>query len=395
MSSHTLSINGGSSSVKCGLYETSAEPRRLVRAEMERIGSPGATLRIADDSGQTLAERAIAGSDHAGALAALLDWLDEQGLARQLTAVGHRIVHGGPRLTQAQRITPEVVAELERISPLDPNHLPAEISLIAAVTRRFPTLPQVACFDTAFHRSMPRVAQLLPLDCPQDDPLMRRYGFHGLSYTYLMEELGRLSPSEARGRVVLAHLGAGASMAAVRDGRCLDTTMGMTPTGGLVMATRTGDLDPGVLVYLMRERKMNADQIDELVNHHAGLLGVSHTSGDMRDLLARESSDSRAGDAVGLFCYRARQWIGALAATLGGLDTLVFAGGIGENASEVRGRICEGLAFLGIAIAPGPNAVNAPVISPDDSGTSVRVIPTNEELVIVRQTRAILNGNAE
>ena len=272
-------------------------------------------------------------------------------ISSDVVAIGHRIVHGGPKYLEHVSITPEVIGELRKIAPIDPDHLPGEIALIEALAKCFPGVPQVACFDTVFHRDMPTVAKLLPIPRKYIEQGVRRYGFHGLSYAYLMEELGRVAKPQANaGRVILAHLGNGCSMAAVRDGKCVDTTMAFTPTAGLMMGTRSGDLDPGVLVYLMRQDKLHADQIDELVNKQSGLLGVSAASADMRDLLAMEQKNIQAAEAVELFCYTARKSIGASSAALGGLDTLVFSGGIGENAVDVRRRICTGLEHLGVQI---------------------------------------------
>ena len=310
----------------------------------------------------------------------------------RLSAVGHRVVHGGPKYSKPQRITAEMVEELHQLSPFDPDHLPLEIELIEAFRQRHPTMPQVACFDTAFHRTMPRVATLLPIPRRYEAAGVRRYGFHGLSYEFLMEELARLGdPAATKGRVILAHLGNGASLAAVRDGRSIDTSMGFTPTAGLVMSSRSGDLDPGLVSYLARTEQMSATQFQEMVNHASGLLGVSETSSDMRDLLDRETQDVRAAEAVALFCYQVKKWIGAFAAALGGLDTLVFAGGIGENAPLVRERICDGLGFLGIELDQKRNAKNALLISPDAGRVKVRVIRTDEELMIARSVTRVLN----
>jgi acetate kinase len=287
--------------------------------------------------------------------------------------------------TEPQRVTQELMEELRRISPFDPDHLPAEIELIEAFRQRHPNLLQVACFDTAFHRTMPRVARLLPIPRRFDAMGIQRYGFHGLSYSYLVEELGRVAgAAAAQGRVILAHLGNGASLAAVRDGKSIDTSMGFTPAAGLPMGTRTGDLDPGVAWYMMRSENLTPEQFNRIVNHESGLLGVSETSSDMRDLIQRQADDLRAAEAVELFCYQARKWIGAFAAALGGLDTLVFAGGIGENAYEVRARVCGGLQFLGIELDQAGNIANAPVISTASSRATVRVIRTDEELMIAR-----------
>ncbi|MEO8128477.1 MAG: acetate/propionate family kinase, partial [Bryobacteraceae bacterium] len=285
----------------------------------------------------------------------------------------------------------ELLQELHRISACDPEHLPSEIELIETFRQRHPKLPQVACFDTAFHRTMPRVAKLLPIPRRYDEQGVQRYGFHGLSYAYLMEELVRLGdPAATTGRVILAHLGNGASMAAVRDGKSIDTSMSFTPTSGLVMSTRSGDLDPGLAPYLERTEQMSMQQFYKMVNHDSGLLGVSGISSDMRDLLAQEADDIRAAEAVELFCYQAKKWIGCFAAALGGLDTLVFAGGIGENAPQVRERICDGLGFLGIEIAEVRNAASEGIISAAASRTVVRVIQTDEDLMIARAVRGIL-----
>jgi acetate kinase len=292
-------------------------------------------------------------------------------------------------------VVDEMMNELRRLSPFAPEHLPAELDLIAAFGALYPTLPQVACFDTAFHHDLPRVARILPIPRRYEAAGVHRYGFHGLSYAYLMAELARRDePTAVKGRVILAHLGSGASLAAVRDGQCVDTSMAFTPAAGLVMGRRSGDLDPGLVAYLARTERMTADQIDELVNHKAGLLGVSETSSDMRELLALEKDDPRAADAIALFCYQAKKWIGSFAAALAGLDALVFAGGIGENCPSIRTRICEGLGFLGIELNEARNAAHAEVISTDASRVAVRVIPTDEELMIARSVWRVLGLGA-
>ena len=287
--------------------------------------------------------------------------------------------------TAPELVTQELLEELRRISPNDPDHLPREIELIETFHQRHPQLPQVACFDTAFHQTMPRVAKLLPIPRRFDAKGVQRYGFHGFSYSFLMEELARLGdPAATAGCVILAHLGNGASLAAVRDGKSIDTSMGFTPTAGLVMSTRSGDLDPGLAPYLARTEQMTTTQFYEMVNHKSGLLGVSEISSDMRDLLDHETQDGRAAEAIALFCYQAKKWIGSFVAALGGLDTLVFAGGIGENAPLVRARICEGLSLLGIELNASRNAETAGVIFTDASRVTVRVVRTDEELMIAR-----------
>ena len=386
-----LTINGGSSSIRFALYEEGEPLRRLLDGKVDRIGLSGTNLTFKDSTGQSQDSRTIDPADHRSAVAFLLDWLETQPVFASVKAVGHRVVHGMTH-TEPERVTPELLDELHRITPYDPDHLPLEIELIEAFRQRHPTLPQVACFDTAFHRTMPRVASLLPIPRRYEAKGVRRYGFHGLSYAYLMEELARLGdPAATKGRVILAHLGNGASLAAVRDGKSIDTSMGFTPTAGLVMSTRSGDLDPGLVSYLARTEQMTATQFQEMVNHESGLLGVSEISSDLRDLLARESDDVRAAEAVALFCYQAKKWIGSFAAALGGLDTLVFAGGIGENAPLIRERICDGLGFLGIELNQKRNAKNAPLISPDAGRVKVRVIRTDEELMIARSVTRVLN----
>jgi acetate kinase len=320
-----------------------------------------------------------------------MDWIAERKERDALTAVGHRVVHGGPKYYKPQRITPEMVEELRHLSPFDPDHMPEELLLTEAFHRRFPDLPQVACFDTAFHHDLPRVAQQLPIPRRYETQGVRRYGFHGLSYAFLMEELVRLGdPAATTGRVILGHLGNGASLAAVRDGKSVDTSMSFTPTAGVPMSTRSGDLDPGLVWYLARTGKMSAKQFNEMANFQSGLLGVSEISSDMRDLLDRETQDVRAAEAVALFCYQVKKWIGAFAAALGGLDTLVFAGGIGENAPAVRARICDALGFLGIGIDEKRNAANKGLISAAASRVAVRVIRTDEERMIAKTVCRVL-----
>ena len=389
-----LTINGGSSSTRFALYEEGEPLRRRLDGKVDRIGLSGTNLTFKDSTGQSRESRTIDTDDHGSAVTFLLDWLETQQAFASLKAVGHRVVHGMTR-SEPEQVTAELLDELHRITPYDPEHLPLEIELIEAIRQRYPTLPQVACFDTAFHRTMPRVASLLPIPRRYEAAGVRRYGFHGLSYEFLMEELTRLGdPAATKGRVILAHLGNGASLAAVRDGKSIDTSMGFTPAGGLVMSSRSGDLDPGLVPYLARTEQMSATQFQDMVNHASGLLGVSETSSDLRDLLARESDDVRAAEAVALFCYQAKKWIGSFAAVLGGLDTLVFAGGIGENAPLVRERICDGLGFLGIELDEGRNARNASRISADDGRVAVRVIRTDEELMIARSVIRVLGLSA-
>jgi len=385
-----LTINGGSSSIRFAVYEAGDTPRRRLDGKVDRVGLSGTNLTFKDSAGKSHDSRTIDPEHNGSAVVFLLDWLETQQVFASVKAVGHRVVHGMTH-SEPERVTPELLDELHRITPYDPEHLPLEIELIEAFRQRHPTLPQVACFDTAFHRTMPRVAILLPIPRRYEAAGVRRYGFHGLSYEFLMDELARLGdPAATKGRVILAHLGNGASLAAVRDGKSVDTSMGFTPTGGLVMSSRSGDLDPGLVSYLARTEQMSAAQFQEMVNHASGLLGVSEISSDLRDLLTRESDDVRAAEAVALFCYQAKKWIGAFAAALGGLDTLVFAGGIGENAPLVRERICDELGFLGIELNEARNTRSASLISTDASRVKVRVIPTDEELMIARSVIRLL-----
>ena len=385
-----LTINGGSSSIKFALFEAGSL-QRILEGAIERIGLPQATLRVKGLNPADNFSRAVTAPDHTVAVGALMDWIEERVGRAGLAAVGHRVVHGGPKYSQPQPIDREMVEELQRLTPFDPEHLPEEILLTEAFHRRFPGLPQVACFDTAFHHDLPRVARLLPIPRRYEALGVRKYGFHGLSYEFLMGELARLAGTEAaHGRVVLAHLGNGASLAAVDDGKPVDTSMSFTPTAGVPMSTRSGDLDPGLVWYLARTGKLSAKQFNEMVNFESGLLGVSETSSDMRDLLDRETQDVRAAEAVALFCYQVKKWIGAFAAALGGLDTLVFAGGIGENAPPVRARICDGLAFLGIEIDAERNAASEGVISAEAGRVAVRVIRTDEEWMIASTVCLVL-----
>jgi acetate kinase len=311
-----------------------------------------------------------------------------------LDAIGHRLVHGGPDYSEPQIVTRELLDALRRLVPFAPNHLPDEIALIESLDQRRPGVAQIACFDTAFHRDLPDVARRLPIPEAYDAAGLRRYGFHGLSYEFLLQELRRIAgPEAADGKVIMAHLGNGSSLAAVQAGRCVDTTMGFTPIGGIVMSTRTGDLDPGVVTYIARTGNLGADEVEQLLSHRSGLLGISGVSGDMRDLLAREGLEPASRLAVAIYCYEIKKRIGAYAAALGGIDTLVFSGGIGEHAPAVRSRICRDLAFLGIQLDDSLNQANAAVISDRHyrAGVTVRVMPTDEELMIARAIQGMFH----
>jgi acetate kinase len=387
-----LTINGGSSSIKFALFEVGDSLQRILEGGIERIGLPEATFVVKGLNKADNFTKSVTATNHTAAVELLMDWIEERIRRGELTAVGHRVVHGGPKYSEPQRITTEMVAELHQLQPFDPDHLPEEILLTEAFHHRFPDLVQVACFDTAFHHDLPRVAQLFPIPRRYEAQGVRRYGFHGLSYAFLMEELARLAgPQAAAGRVILAHLGNGASLAAVYDGKSMDTSMGLTPAGGIPMSTRSGDLDPGLVWYLERTEKMTAKKFNEMVNFQSGLLGISETSSDMHDLLERETKDVRAAEAIALFCYQVKKWIGAFAAALGGMDTLVFAGGIGENAPVIRTRICGGLEFLGIAIDEKRNITSDPVISTQTGRVTVRVMHTDEEWMIAKTVCRVLN----
>jgi acetate kinase len=386
-----LTINGGSSSLKFAVFATADSPLRVFSGRVERIGRGDSRWVVTGADGDRREDLPVEAPDQAAAAGLVIERIEHEPGLSAVAAIGHRVVHGGSRFVETVLVSAGMLDELRRISPFDPDHLPGEIALIEALGRAFPGVPQVACFDTAFHHEMPRVARLMPIPRRFEAFGVRRYGFHGLSYAYLMEELARVAgPEEARGRVVLAHLGSGASLAAVRQGRCLDTTMGFTPASGLVMGTRSGDIDPGLAGFLAVADGMTSERFHRMVNQESGLLGVSETSPDLRDLLARRDVDARAAEALDLFCYQARKWVGAFAAALGGLDTLVFSGGIGENSPEVRRGICTELEFLGISLDGGRNEVGAPLISTDSSSTTVRVIRTDEEAMIAREVARIM-----
>lgn len=365
-----LAINAGSSSVKCALFTDDVEPQLIAREALD-----GAVSAV---------------------LPRVLKWIDERTSQERLVAVGHRIVHGGPTYRDPQRLTATVVDALTQLIPFAPNHLPDELVLIHAISRHLPSVAQIACFDTAFHADLPEVARRLPIPAVYDAHGVRRYGFHGLSYAFLLHELERLAGRDAaRGRVICAHLGNGSSLAAVGNGRSVDTTMAFTPIGGVVMSTRSGDLDPGVVTYLARREGWSPERLEDVLSHQAGLLGISGVTGDMRTLLAREADDQAGRLAVAVYVYGIKKAIGAFAAALGGLDTLVFSGGIGEHAPVIRARISDGLGFLGVTIDSQRNAANAPIISASAAPVVVRVIATDEELMIARAAWRLLAGDRQ
>jgi acetate kinase len=379
-----LAINGGSSSIRFALFTGLAAPQVLVRGKIDRIGQADMTFEHHDAAGHVQLEQTRGATDHGAAVELLLNWMRAQPWIVTLAGIGHRVVHGMQHALP-ELISTKLLAELERLVAFDPQHMPRELALIAAFRKQCPQVPQLACFDTAFHRGMPQVAKLLAIPRRYQAAGVERYGFHGLSYAYCMEELRRAGdPAATRGRVILAHLGSGASLAAVLDGNSIDTSMGFTPAGGVPMGSRSGDLDPGVGYYLARTEGLSPDQFHRMVSNESGLLGISATSSDLRELLAREGEDTRAAEAVALFCYQVRKWIGSFAAALGGVDTLVFTGGAGEKAALIRARICDALGFLGISLDATRNYADAALISKDGGRTNVRVIRTDEELMIAR-----------
>ncbi|MDB4987309.1 MAG: acetate kinase [Myxococcaceae bacterium] len=380
-----LCLNGGSSSLKLALFQLGDSERMLGSGAVEGIGQASARLWLRDATGKQVAESSANLTDHAAAVQALFDALATQSWPVP-SAVGHRLVHGGPDYAEPVRVDHALLEALRKLVPYAPLHLPAELAIVEAVSKRYPKLPQVVCFDTAFHRAMPELARRLPLPRELYDAGIRRYGFHGLSYEYIVHALA----AEGQGRLVVAHLGSGASMAAIHNGQSLDTTMSFTPTGGIMMATRSGDLDPGVLLHLQRERGYDTARLTQLVEHDAGLRGVSGGTSDMETLLENRATDPHAAEAVALFCYLVKKQIGAYAAVLGGIDTLMFTGGIGEHAAFVRETACAGLAYLGIEINPPRNHANAPMISRTGGRCTVRVLATDEERMIARHTRELL-----
>ena len=388
---NVLAINGGSSSIKFALYEDCDVLRKILEGSLERVGLPKAFLRVKGvDKVDNFLKDIVAG-DQKAAVGILMDWIEKRVGTDCLTAVGHRIVQGGPKDSETQLVTKEILDDLYLYEALDPEHLPQELMIIEAFIYRFPDTPQVLCFDTAFHHDMPRVAQILAIPRKYEAKGVRRLGFHGISYSFLMRELIRLAGKDALpSRVILAHLGSGASLAAVKDGKSIDTSMGFTPSAGLVMGTRCGDLDPGLNYYLARTEGADASQFQHMVDYESGLLGISETSSDMQDLLLHESNDIRAQEAIEVFCYQTKKWIGSYSAALGGLDTLVFAGGIGENVPVIRSRICKGLEYLGVDIDEAFNKNNEGLISKKTGRVTVRVIRTDEEFMIAEQTRQLL-----
>jgi acetate kinase len=384
-----LCLNSGSSSLKFAVYRVGSDETRIAHGAVERIGlAPSRVwLQMGGDEPVEDTHRQI--DDHASAAREVFATLARHGL-EGAAAVGHRVVHGGPELSTPRRVDGALLAVLHRLVALAPLHLPSEIAIIEAIARERPELPQIVCFDTAFHRGMPESAQRLPLPRALWDDGVRRYGFHGLSYEYVVWKLG----PAARGRLIIAHLGSGASLAAVLDGRPVDTTMGLTPLGGLVMGTRPGDLDPGILLYMLQARGYDAAGLGALLNDESGLRGLSGSTSDMKTLLERRATDARAAEAVEIFCTSVQKHVGAFATVLGGVDTLVFTGAIGERAAPVRWEIGQRLRHLGVELDGSKNDAAAEVISVAAARCTVRIVPTNEELMIARHTAAVIASAA-
>lgn len=385
-----LAINAGSSTIKFALFQAD-ESARVLDGCIDGIGCPSGCFSVRGATAAESFSRRFGIPERFNAAHVLMDWLGERLEPAALCAIGHRVVHGGPGYCEPQELTVAMRQDLHKLSSFDPEHLPLELLMIDALHQRFPNVPQVACFDTAFHHAMPRVARVVPIPRRYEAHGVRRYGFHGLSCAFVVDELERIAGKPAaHGRVILAHLGGGASITAVRSGRSIDTSMGLTQAGGLPMASRSGDLDPGLGWYLARTEQLTPAKFNHMVNHESGLLGMSETSGDMRELLAKQADDARAAEAVALFCYQAKKTVCAMAGALEGLDTLVFSGGIGENAPEVRERICAGLAFIGVELDAERNARSAPVISANASPVGVHVINADEQRMIVHHVRQVL-----
>jgi len=383
-----LTVNAGSSSIKFALFDIGDSSRKISWGAIENIGQPSASLVV--DGGATL----VVAPNHKTAAELLIDWLKRQTPKAYISAIGHRIVHGGPKYHESQLIDSQMIRDLHELTQFDSEHLSVEMQLIQEFQEMFPGIKQVACFDTAFHHDLPNVARLLPIPRQFEAKGIRRYGFHGLSYAFVLEELRRLEGDDAaNGKIIIAHLGSGASLTAIHNGKSIDTTMGLTPASGIPMSTRSGDIDPGLVLYLARTAGYDADKFNDMVNFKSGLLGISETSADMKQLLEYEAEDTRAKDAVDLFCYQVKKSIGGLAAALGGLDTLVFTGGIGENAPKIRARISEGLEFLGVMLDASRNDAGNALASSDNGRVTVRIIHTDESVMIARNVQQILKDS--
>jgi acetate kinase len=383
---YIVTVNAGSSSIKLAVFTLRGGVEKMSEASVVGIGQDSASFVSTEGTQQIVA------THHKQAADVLINWLAGQAANEKIVAVGHRIVHGGPNYYQTLPATDEVLADLRQLAAFDPEHLPVETELVTVFSRVLPGAKQVLCFDTAFHHDLPTISRLLPIPRHFEAKGLRRYGFHGLSYTYILEELRRVEgEAAANGRVIIAHLGSGASLAALQNGKPIDTTMGMTPASGVTMSTRSGDLDPGLVLYLAQTQGYDAERFNHMVNFESGLLGISETTADMKKLLEVEADDQRAKDAVDIFCYQVKKSIGSLAAALGGLNTLVFTGGMGENAPKIRARICEGMEFMGVTIDAARNQPGARLISVDNGQVGVHVIQTDEAATIARETARLID----
>jgi acetate kinase len=392
MSQTILTLNAGSSSIKFALFEAGEGLHLLATGQVEGIGG-ASRLKVGPQGTFEAVDRPLAGGSHAAAMSGILGWLGDAFPSLRIDAIGHRVVHGGIRFVAPVVVTDAVLRDLETLVPLAPLHQPHNIAGIVAAAGAFPGVPQVACFDTAFHRSHPFTADVYAIPRRLYEEGVRRYGFHGLSYEFVADRLRQVAPAAAGGRTIVAHLGNGASMCALKDGRSIASTMGFTALDGLPMGTRCGQLDPGVVLYLMASRGMSAEAISAMLYNESGLKGLSELSNDMRVLEA--SDDTKSRDAIDYFVASIQRAAGGLAASLHGLDALVFTGGIGENSASVRRRVLEGLDWLGITVDAEANARGAELISAAASGVKVYVIRTDEELMIARHTRAAASGRTQ
>lgn len=387
-----LTINGGSSSIKFALFDTKNELSLKIKGKLDKINTNEPEFTFIKSNSKEEKSPDIKTKNYEDAAKYLLNWLKDKVGLDSINAAGHRIVHG-MEFTEPQIADKNLLDKLHSIESFDPQHLPHEIKLLETFINNLPEVPHVACFDTAFHQTMPEVAKLLAIPRKYYKDGIRRYGFHGISYSYIMKQLSEISENTMREKIIIAHLGNGASLAAVKNGKSIDTSMGFTPTAGIPMSTRSGDLDPGVAMYLSESKNITTKEFYKIVNEESGLLGISETSSDMRDLLKAKKNDIRAAEAIDFFCYHIKKYIGAYAAALGGLDAIVFTGGIGENVPLIRERICSGLDFLGIQLDEKSNKNNQDIISNNKSKVTVRVIPTNEELMIAHMVKNLLSSS--
>lgn len=383
---YILTVNSGSSSIKFSLFQHAEMPKRLLDGSIEKIGQQQAILSISGQNKNDLYRQYVNAPDHSSAVSIFSNLLKQKVDESRIVAIGHRVVHGGPRFYKPIIATDQIVKDLRALEIFDPLHIPVQVGLIEKMGELMPQSRQVACFDTAFHQDLPNIAKQLAIPRRYMAEGVRKYGFHGLSYSYLMEQIrAKKGAQKANGRIILAHLGNGASLAAVKEGAPIDTTMGLTPAAGIPMSTRSGDIDPGLVLYLSKAKNMNAEQFNDMVNKQSGLFGISEISSDMQELVEKENEDIRAAQAIEIFCYQVKKAIGSFTAALGGLDTLVFSGGMGEAAPKIRDRICRNLDFIGIQLDNNRNKSNEETISTDSSKVDVHVMHTDEAIMIARE----------